>query len=187
MVSNVLGFGVMLVNCYVLYCSAQLAKETAKKDLISHHDFRQDVALRWINPALYQKEKSEQTVALAGRKRRILMSTCPSVSSFTMSDTMWTPPKIFKNEGKTRHVTDNSLGLDGSINICLRKEYAHQPTQPNGTRVRCNLHCWAGVETQKGVLCCGTCGVNLCIKCWSLFHSEINVERIRLLMGDFGC
>ena len=48
------GFGVMLVNCYVMYLAVQLSHGTKKSDLISHHDFRRDIALYWINPDLYK-------------------------------------------------------------------------------------------------------------------------------------
>ena len=35
---------------------------------------------------------------------------------------------------------------------------------------RCSLHKWVGVETEKGVLYCRTCNVNLCQLCFKYYH-----------------
>ena len=62
-------FGVMLVNLYVVYCAVQLANGTPTRDWISHHDFRRDIALYWINPKMYRKENNTIVVESAGRRR----------------------------------------------------------------------------------------------------------------------
>ena len=48
-----------------------------------------------------------------------------------------------------------------------------------GDRVRCILHWWGGVETQKNILACLGCGVSFCVKCYRLFHKEADIVGMK--------
>ena len=46
--------GVMLTNAYIMYMKVNMEEYgVAKKDLMTHHDFRKTIALYWIKPADY--------------------------------------------------------------------------------------------------------------------------------------
>ena len=49
--------GVCLTNAYVMKCKVDLQCGVSKKDLMTHHNFRKDVALAWINPKEHYEEK----------------------------------------------------------------------------------------------------------------------------------
>ena len=47
------GFGVILVNDYIVYRSVNLEAGVSKSDLLLHHNFRKQVAMAWISPNIY--------------------------------------------------------------------------------------------------------------------------------------
>ena len=47
----------------------------------------------------------------------------------------------------------------------------HLPTLQSTKGAKCALHNWAGEkQTRSHILKCETCGVHLCIECFTLFH-----------------
>ena len=42
--------GVTLVNAYIVYRRVSLKYGVSKSDLLSHHNFRKQVAMAWISP-----------------------------------------------------------------------------------------------------------------------------------------
>ena len=83
-----------------------------------------------------------------------------------------------KKDNVSNHITDKTLGEYGGLNIRLKNEFNHCPVAPNGKRARCSLHRWANYETQKHVIRCSACSVNLCVKCWKVFHTEKDLNEI---------
>ena len=166
--------GVMLTNAYIMYVKVmQEEYGIEKKHLISHHDFREAIALYWINPKEY--DDGLKTEANEGKRKR---SSASTISSITNS----TPVSYNKNKRiKTglHHVTDQSLcPIKGSLRCRLDPQVDHIPDEANG-RARCRLHWWGGVETQKRVLACPECGVSFCVKCYRLFHKEPNIVAMK--------
>ena len=48
----------------------------------------------------------------------------------------------------------------------------HLPTLQSTKGAKCALHNWVGEkQTQSHILMCETCGVHLCLECFSLFHT----------------
>ena len=50
--------GVSLTNAYVMYCKVQIEHHGRnKKDLMTHLQFRESIAMYWINPKEYNKKR----------------------------------------------------------------------------------------------------------------------------------
>ncbi len=74
---------------------------------------------------------------------------------------------------------------------------SHMPVAPSTQNATCQLHRWAYKEThlmdkaeesnikpsgsRSHVMRCESCAVNLCLKCWGLFHRK---ERLKLCVFD---
>jgi len=136
--------GVILVNAYVAYVSANtLIWCNKKKDLMSHYEFRKAVALGLIAPKEYYKilEDEEESVA----------------SCSTSSTTTRNPGRPVKRRrvAKTRsectkpvagcRVNDNTLHpVHGSLKCRLNRNVPHLPDDnflEQGNRsLRCALH-----------------------------------------------
>ena len=56
----------------------------------------------------------------------------------------------------------------------------HMPVLPMVKRTRCSLHFWGNQERkQSQILRCSTCDIALCVPCFSLFHTCIEVKELR--------
>ena len=54
-------FGVMLTNAYIMYIKINTEKfGKSKKDLMTHLQFREEIAKYWISPDEYEQEKKEK-------------------------------------------------------------------------------------------------------------------------------
>ena len=63
------GFGVLLVNAYILYKTAHLYVWCKKKEsILSQYDFRKEVVLTWINGDATSCD--EKTVPASGGRKR---------------------------------------------------------------------------------------------------------------------
>ena len=134
--------------------------------MLSHHDFRKDIILKWINPREYEDAREQ-------KKRESSSSTVSSITVDLVS--VDEGPEI-----KKRRVCDTTVA-DGSDLSRLRLDQTldHFPYPSEVGSARCGLHRWAGIETQKTVLLCKTCGVNLCLKCYRLFHITADLLSMR--------
>ena len=147
--------GVMLTNAYIMYMKVNVEEYViAKRDLITHHDFRKAIALYWINPAEYDQElKAEKPYDV---KRNI--SSTSTVSSVTVDSSVSYSTKTIKTG--LHHVTYASLcPITGNLRCRIGPMIDHIPYE-SGVRARCRLHWWGGVETQKNILACPGCGVS---------------------------
>ena len=48
-------------------------------------------------------------------------------------------------------------------------------TDSSEGNARCSLHGWVGIDTQKDVIYIPTRNFNLCVFCYHLFHSDIDI------------
>ena len=60
----------------------------------------------------------------------------------------------------------------------------HLQEKQRKKKARCGLHIWFAPEndTQKDVLHCGTCNVNLCTSCCKLFHDTHDLVPVKKLL-----
>ena len=82
------------------------------------------------------------------------------------------------------YITDGYLSdktnREMRLNLCL----GHLPEKVD-KRAWCSLHRWAGsIKKGKDVIRCQVCKVNLCIPCYSLFHTEPDLNEIKNAISD---
>jgi len=179
--------GVILVNAYVAYVSANtLIWRKKKEDLISHYEFRKSVALALIAPDEFYpssdieqqsvtscdtKSNSTGQVGRPKKKRRVTFTTRsratkPAVAACRVND-------------KTLHP------LHGSLKCRLNKNVPHLPDdnvlEQRNRSLRCALHRWYDRKAQikRDVVICSTCKVSLCIWCFKRFHEEPDVDKLK--------
>ena len=107
--------GTLLTNAYVVYKKVLTGEGVDPKFLLSHYDFRKDVALYWINPEKYKDLPSNVISSLASLsnsdytiRRRSPRKKGRTISMFSPSDTvstltLTTPP----SKKKRGHAVSN--------------------------------------------------------------------------------
>ena len=177
------GIGTLLTNAYVVYKKVNELEGVEAKHLLTHYEFRKDIALYWINP---QRTASPATATAnsdcgrsAGtsmtssrRKRPRLLFTSPNsvVSTLTVPTTVSTG-----TPSTSSTVSDASLDVNGSLNCRLNRTLDHYP-RPAAEMRRCALHMWCGkMRVESTLLYCKTCNVTVCSECYRLFHVEADL------------
>ena len=167
------GFQVLLTNSYILYKNYHSMVDS--KEALTHYEYIKKIALAWINKELHWPQKH--------RKKR------SSEDSLTSSSTTTTRAKkrllevSFEDDTSTNskapRITDKALDpVAGALMNRLNTLYSHFPLEVNVSRPRCQLHRWArgrekGKKEVMGTLVrCSHCNVTLCVKCFSVFHTE---------------
>ena len=155
------GIEISIVNAYMIYRRYCELKEVPQ--LINHHDFREKLGYALLDPDNEWPRRKSPKKTLAS---------------------------LNKSKKKIRHITIapkiNTKGLDpqtGRLKRRLDFSLGHFPTVPVAQKRHrvCQLHRWAFGEgggakntippgARKDVYACDTCGVKLCIPCFSLYH-----------------
>ena len=157
------GFGVTLVNAYVLYCKVNLKAGKRRKDLLSHHDFNQSIALDWIKGA---HEMKKPTLSSTKKRKQ-------------QSNGVETRQQKAPKRGRTAFLTDGALQFGGTLQCRLDTTLDHLPEVAK-SYARCSLHRWAAnIETTKAMLYCPTCNITLCSACYKLFHVESDLMKVK--------
>lgn len=173
--------GVSLVNAYVLYKTYMEEEGVDSKNTLSQYQFREMVALAWIDPDNYwpAEGRSFETPSTILSKKR----TSPNESSgsgnkkkrrISPRNSDSASPGSAGSRGRAPPFTDDTLDpVTGKLRIRLSRSHTHWPEATRG-RMRCGLHKWcAGFEVKgKNILMCSTCGVGLCADCYRVFHEE---------------
>ena len=76
----------------------------------------------------------------------------------------------------------NQSSLDnGSFDsrLFLNDEMTHLPVMPSSSHSDCQVHKWAGKRTRKQVAYCPDCNVCLCIRCYKLFHTVLDLRSVK--------
>ena len=168
------GFGVLLTNAYVMYCKFCDENNVPKKDRRTHLEFRQEVAIAWIDEDFYfsylQSRQSHRDCLDKTAYSPITLDSIliPSSSSRSSRSTVET------NAMRNKKISDDALHPEtGQLRCQLNKNLDHLPMQTTSkTASRCGFHRWLGYETCKAVSYCSACSVNLCLNCYKLFHHE---------------
>jgi hypothetical protein len=85
---------------------------------------------------------------------------------------------------KSTQFTDKTLSGQGALRTRLDSTLDHMPL-PSGVNSRCSMHRWLGIETEKSILKCKACNVNLCPQCYRVFHVEQDLVKIKQRIRDF--
>jgi hypothetical protein len=133
----------------------------SKKTIMSHYDFRRQIALAWL---LSASGNSNQ-----GKKRSRTISAHESQSTLSSN--------------KARKVSDASLDPNnGALRIRLDDDQ-HFPVNPTTKRPCCSLCRWVekekDVKNRSGIVLCDKCQVSLCIDCFKPFHTVSSVSKLR--------
>ena len=131
--------GVMFVNAYILYKKSQLSLGVDKKDLLSHHDFRKQIALHWINPHGSKQEDQEVRSSTSSRRKRVSAS---SVSSLSCSSWSIPPVKKICTPAKAVKFSKERLkAKGGKLLVSLNRTIDHIPLAVSkNSKARCQLH-----------------------------------------------
>ena len=176
------GFGVLLVNAYILYKTAHLYIWCQKKeDILSQYEFRKEVALSWIN--VNAKSNEENPAGSRGKR------SAPSVVVTESVETRGSKRQRqqTKKSKKAPRVNDKTLHpIDGALRCRLNTNIHHLPDgDVNALKkrsLRCALHRWQNRsnEYKYKVMICQTCRVPLCLWCYSAFHQVKHVEDLKI-------
>jgi len=176
------GMGVQMVNAYILYVEHCTIYGLDKKEILSQFEFRKKIALAMIAPTKYHPRyaNNDSPVAAAAfstdykRKRKSPPSSADSDGQ--RQTRLQAAAALSFGPTKAPRVNDQSLAVGGALEHRLNcTNLRHLPTAPTGKKIKCQLHRWASedrIEICAKVLCCSDCRVNLCIECYSKFHTE---------------
>jgi hypothetical protein len=181
--------GVMMVNAYVFYVKMGLLAGVERKNLLSHHDFRQAIALAWIDPVNYHPgyrvpTREEPTtpppatalfntppVSMSGKRTRKLSSK--------LTDDSTTPKP--KKKSRSLQFTDKTLAVSGILSIRLESTASHLPV-PSKPDAKCQMHRWVGFPNKRSdLMSCEDCHVSICVQCYKRFHT---VQDLVAIKGD---
>ena len=113
------------------------------------------------NKKVSNKREKEQDGSLTRATKRKIEADMMSASSST---------------SRCIQITNESLCPHGLLKRRLNTSFQHLPEVPNAKKPRCQLHRWArdrsGTEVFSGVTTCSVCRVNLCVRCYNIFHKE---------------
>ena len=109
----------MITNAYVIYLHVNI-ENVIKKDLLSHHDFRESVALAWINP----REQYEKIPAPVSTIKSKAFSASSLSSISVCSNTCGVSNKT------GLRISDVLLGTRGAMSIRLEAQYDQLPHSP---------------------------------------------------------
>ena len=180
----------MLTNIYVMYVTVCDEYDIPKTDRKSHMEFRKDIALAWINPKEYNTELTQAaSMKTPTRRRRRRDEDESGVSGITLDSALQStitastsrPTKKLK---KTRMSDDALDPVAGKLACKLDTTLDHTLIRPPNSKVRCSVYRWVGVETQKDVILCPSCDVNLCIDCYHIFHHIPNMNMMKKLLTN---
>ena len=76
---------------------------------------------------------------------------------------------------KATAITSNSLSPTGRFKIRIDDNYEHLSDYNCKKNSSCGLHRWLGIKTQKQVMYCNACNVNLCVQYYKLFHKAVDI------------
>ncbi len=167
------GVETLLVNAFVLYRETHLLMwKTQQKKLLSHFQFRKNIALYWITGKKISTESEQFDNA---RKRRI---STPSVSTISNSES------TMSNNKRARIVNEASLDpITGALPGRLNENYVHYPELPTAKQPCCSLCQFVtknkNVRTYTSVFQCDLCKVHLCITCFKPFHTVSLVKNLK--------
>jgi hypothetical protein len=148
-------FGTLLTNAYVVYIKVNIAEGVDRKQLLSHYEFRKQIALNWLDSS-YEPTTNEI-------QKTSMFSSPSSVSTITTASS------------RANWCTDSSLSENGVLQCRLDTTLSHLPSRKKGNRPQCGLHAWTGTRMQSDIMYCQSCNIHLCLDCYDIFHTRSNL------------
>jgi hypothetical protein len=157
-------FGTLLTNAYVVYIKVNIAEGVDRKQLLSHYNFRKEVALNWLDSSY--EARTHQIKDAPSKKTTGLMSLFSSPSSVST---------ITTSSSRAAFCTDSSLSQNGLLQCRLDTTLSHLPSRKRGNRPQCALHSWTGTRKAGDMLYCRSCNIHLCNDCYEIFDTRSNL------------
>ena len=140
----------MLVNAYAIYIIVNITEVIAKKDLLSHHNFRKAIAMNWINHDRDYRQDQNSTTS-SKQKCKTASSVSDLLESALESDSAKMnrqfKVKVLKKQ-RANEITDKNINNIPSKRLDPTLDHFPIPTKEN---IWCGLHKWVGMETERNV------------------------------------
>ena len=185
------GFGVLLVNTYIIYKTAHIFIWcTDKKDIMSQYEFRKSVALSFI----LNDDKKSRTSRTESTTTKSVSSCSTSKKSLSVAESRGRRGNQQDNlhsKRKAKRFNDKTLNpMTGSLSDRLNPVYNHLPennvAEQRNKSLRCQLHRWTdrNIEYKNNVMVCTHCNVSLCLHCYKAFHTIKHVKELKKIVSD---
>ena len=186
----------LLTNTYVYYTRLCDDRNIEKKHRSTHLEFRKEIAMAWINYPLYMEDLQRGKISSARKRKGTGEAYATrSLSPITLDSTLEgssVASTVVRNHKKRKvvvkapYITDSSLGIGGALSCRFITALDHLPVgvQSNGkSSVKCGMHRWFETQVTSQMLYCQTCRVNLCVKCYKIFHKKQTLLNARRSSG----
>ena len=171
-------FGVLLVNAYVSYKTYMISKG---KRPMSHYEFRKQIALAWIDPTTYWKDRMKNNLQKKPPTTWSMETESRPSWKCSQSVSVASAQSIVGVKKRTIHINDNTLcPRTGSLRHRLSVHSGvHMPRLSDSKTPKCALHHWGGRQVRAFIVKCGMCGVHLCVDCFEKFHTCQEVDELK--------
>ena len=135
----------------------------------------------WINPEEYENK------SISGAKRALFSDRCSSarqqreeIVTHSMSSlSTYCDSVVSSKKSRSCTVSDTSLHHSSSLSRKRLNRHLDHISNIGKSSVRCALHTWLAIETEKDVHYCPSCNVNLCATCNRILHTVPNIMLMR--------
>jgi hypothetical protein len=140
-----------------------------QKNVMSQYEFRYNIVMAWFG-CLPDQQFSEN-------KKKRTWDEFSSITSATAAS----------SQKRAKHVNDKSLDpISGSLRDRLGTDF-HYIIESESKDPSCSVCRWAmSTESKrddrvrgKCIGTCDKCGINICMKCFKIFHTIGNVKKLR--------
>ena len=172
--------GVQITNAYVSYKS--LCKQYGIEKSLSHLEFRERLAMAWVNMPEYLERYgvAKPRTANTPPPRQI------AFSPISLASALGSPGDSTTEGSRSVAVKDATLDpVQGALKIRLDTSYSHLHVPKTNSTARCGLHRWCTEEQHySNVVYCPTCKVHLCHHCYKPFHTLFNIVSEKKALKD---
>ena len=137
-----------------------------KGHLMTQLEFRKAIAMAWIDPDSIASKK--ESVQIRKISTNAAMDGTVSMSTSTITMDSWLQKRFIRRAADLNTNTLVQNSAQSRIRLDTTMDHYQSIGRPN---VRCQLHKWLGMETEKHVYHCPNCNGNLCIECHKIYHT----------------
>ena len=153
-----------------------------RKDLLSHYEFREQIALAWLDPNTYWYSRQTKVKQNKAAKR--------SLASQSSSDTIKTRSSTQQEPSVKRAKRDTDISLHphtGMLKHKLNHNVQHWARPRVFPKAKCALHYWASnIDDRSQIVFCSVCEVHLCTSCFEVYHTDEDLaEKKETLCAEF--
>ena len=125
---------------------------------------------------MYYRQDRDSTTPSKRKHKTAFSVSSFSVSTLELESTKMNRQFELKVLKKQRATVITYKNISGILSKRLDPTLDHFP-RPTKANIRCGLHKWVGMETERNIGYFPSCNVNLCISCYSGFHSVTDLVK----------